>query len=82
MVLWAQMHNDHPIINKEHEILKRIQMGNKCYYALSNLFRLRILLKKLKVQLYITLIRLMVLYGAQGWIVKKTEKSRLRSEGI
>jgi len=24
--------------NMEHEILKRIEMGSKCYYALSNLF--------------------------------------------
>jgi len=37
--------------NMEYEILKTIQMGNKCYYAMDNLLKSRILSKTLKVQL-------------------------------
>jgi len=51
--------------NMEYEILKRIQMGNKCYYAMDNLLKSRILSKTLKVLLYTTLIRSIILYGAQ-----------------
>jgi len=47
--------------NMEYEILKRIQMSNKCYYAMSNLLKSRILSKTLKVQRYVTLIRSIVL---------------------
>jgi len=51
--------------NMEYKILKRIQMVNKCYYAIDNLLKSRILSKKLKVQLYTTPIKSIVLYGAQ-----------------
>jgi hypothetical protein len=37
--------------NMEYEIFKRIQMGNKCYYAIGYLLKSRILSKTLKVQL-------------------------------
>jgi len=47
----------------EYEIIKRIQMGNKCFYAMSDLLKSRILSKTLKVQLYVILIRSIVLYG-------------------
>jgi len=62
----------------EYDILKRIQMGNKCYDALGNLLKSRAFSKKLKVQLYITLIRPVVLYGAQCWTVRKSDESKLR----
>ncbi|VVC41512.1 Endonuclease/exonuclease/phosphatase,Reverse transcriptase domain [Cinara cedri] len=63
--------------NLEYKILKRIQMGNKCYYAMGNLLKSRILSKTLKVQLYVTLIRSIVLYGAQCWTVRKNDESKL-----
>jgi hypothetical protein len=53
-------------------------MGNKCYYAMGNLLKSRILSKTLKVQLYVTLIRSIVLYGAQCWTVRKNDESKLR----
>lgn len=62
----------------EYEIQKIIQTSNKCYYAFCNLFKARVLSKKLKVQLYITPIRSIVLYGAQRWIVRESEELRLR----
>ncbi|KAE9521507.1 hypothetical protein AGLY_018106 [Aphis glycines] len=64
--------------NMEYEILKRIQMGNKCYYAMDNLFKSRILSKTLKLQIYTTLIKCIVLYGAQCWTVRKSDESKLR----
>lgn len=60
----------------EYEILKRIQMGNKSYYAMGNLLKSRILSKTLKVQLYVTLIRSIILYGAQCWTVRKSYESK------
>jgi len=62
----------------EYEILKRIQMGNKCYYVMGNLLKSRKLSKTLKVQLYVTLIRSTVLYGAQRWTVRKSDETKLR----
>ena len=53
-------------------------MGNKCYYAMGNLLKSRILSKILKVQLYVTLIRSIILYGAQCWTVRKSDESKLR----
>jgi len=62
----------------EYEILKRIQMGNKCNYAMGTLLKSRILSKTLKVQLYVTLIRSIILYGALCWTVRKNDESKLR----
>ncbi|KAL4119565.1 hypothetical protein QTP88_012370 [Uroleucon formosanum] len=65
--------------NMEYEILKRIQMGNKCYYAMGNLLESRILSKTLKVQLYVTLIRSIILYGTVvKYCRQKSDESKLR----
>jgi len=44
-----------------------------------NLFRSRLLSKNIKIQLYITLIRPMVMYGSQCWTLRKIEELRLRA---
>ncbi|KAF0762530.1 Uncharacterized protein FWK35_00006181 [Aphis craccivora] len=62
----------------EYETLKRIQIGNKCYYAMDNLLKSRILSNTLKLQLYTTLIRSIVLYGAQCWTVRKSDELKLK----
>lgn len=59
------------------EIQERINLGNKCFYALSNILRSRVLSKEVKIQLYLTIIRPMVMYGSQCWTLQNTEKDRL-----
>jgi hypothetical protein len=49
------------------EVDTRIQMENKCFFGLGNMFSSKILSAKLKIQLYMTLIRPVVLYGSETW---------------
>lgn len=58
------------------EVDTRIQMGNRCYFGLGSMFGLKILSAKLKIQLYMTLIRPVVLYGSETWTLR-TEETRL-----
>jgi hypothetical protein len=48
-----------------NEIKARLQSGNKCYYGLSNLLKARTISMNLKIQLYRTLIRPVVMYGCE-----------------
>lgn len=48
-------------------------MGNKCFYALGKLLRSKVLSKEIKTQLYLTIIRPIVMYGSQCWTLRKTE---------
>jgi hypothetical protein len=59
------------------EIQQRIKMGNKCFYALGKLLSSKILSKEVKTQLYLTIIRPIIMYGSQCWTLRKTEKNRL-----
>jgi hypothetical protein len=59
------------------EIKARLQSGNKCYYRLSNLLKTRMISKNLKIQLYRTLIRPVVMYGCEVWTLRKSEQNRL-----
>jgi hypothetical protein len=47
------------------EIKASLQSGNKCYYGLSNLLNARRISKNLKIQLYRTLIRPVVMYDCE-----------------
>jgi len=55
----------------------RLQSANKCFYGLSKIFRSRAISKNLKVRMYLTLLRPIVLYGAETWSLRKTEELRL-----
>jgi exonuclease III len=59
------------------EISTRLQSANKCFYGLSKIFRSRAISKNLKVRMYLTLLRPIVLYGAETWSLRKTEELRL-----
>jgi hypothetical protein len=56
------------------EISMRLQSANKCFFGLSNIFRSRAISKNLKVRMYLTLLRPIVLYGAETWPLRKTEE--------
>lgn len=59
------------------ETKARLQAGNKCYYGLIKLLKTIMLLKNLKVQIYCTLIRLVIMYGYETWTLLKSEKNKL-----
>lgn len=58
------------------EVNIRIKIGNRCYYDLVLLVQ-KFYPKELKIQLYMTPIRLVVLYCSETWILGTFEKKRL-----
>jgi len=66
--------NDNSI---EEEIQRRILAGNRTYFAASILFRSPRLSRGTKIQLYKTLMRLVVSYGAETWTMMKKEEQAL-----
>ncbi|KAL4148126.1 hypothetical protein QTP88_002420 [Uroleucon formosanum] len=61
----------------EIEIGTKIQSGNKCLYGLAKLLGSRSLSRELKLQLYITLIRPVITYGAEAWPLRKSDERKL-----
>jgi hypothetical protein len=57
----------------QKEIQKHILAGNRTYFAVS-LFRNRLLSRATKIQLHKTLIRPIVVYGAETWTMTKKEE--------
>jgi hypothetical protein len=51
--------------------------GNRTYFAAISLFRNRLLSRATKIQLYKTLIRPVVTYGAETWTMTKKEEESL-----
>lgn len=54
-----------------------LQSGKKCFYGLEKMFRSRAKSKNLKVRMYLTSLRPIVLYGAETQSLRKTEKQRM-----
>ena len=61
----------------DEEIHRRILAGNRTYFAAISLFRSRLLSTATKIVLYKTLIRPVVLCGAETWTVTKKEEQAL-----
>jgi len=61
----------------EKEIQRRILAGNRTYFAAISLFRSRHLSRATKILLYKTLIRPVVSYGAETWMMTKKEQALL-----
>jgi hypothetical protein len=58
----------------EEEIKERISLGNKAYYANQDLFKSKSLSKKSKLQKYQTLVRPVVTYACETWVLKENIK--------
>jgi len=58
----------------EKEIQRRILASSRTYFATISLFRSRLLSRATKIILYGTLIRPVVLYGAEAWTLTKKEE--------
>jgi sorting nexin-29 len=60
------------------EIRKRILLAYKCFYGLKRQFRSQILSIKNKVELYMTLIRPVLAYGSETWVLSKSDEIILK----
>lgn len=52
-----------------------IRSGNKCFYNLTKILRLRAQSREIQIQLYITLLRSMITY--ETWALRKTEEKKM-----
>jgi len=62
----------------EEEIKGRISLGNKAFYANQDLFKSKLMSKKYKLRMYQTLMRPVVKYACETWVLKENIKSKLR----
>jgi hypothetical protein len=59
-------------------IKERLQAGNKVYYAKLQMLKIKIISRRSKLQIYKTLIRPVVTYGAEKWTLTTAEENALR----
>ncbi|XP_060518457.1 uncharacterized protein LOC132697179 [Cylas formicarius] len=60
------------------EIKARIQKGNKCFFALQNLFKSRLISRNSKLRIYSAVIKPIVMYGSETWTMTKQNELVLR----
>jgi len=71
--LGSTVNSDHSI---EEETQHRITLGNKAYYAKQFFFKSRLISKKSKLKLYWSIIRPIVTYVCEKWVLKETIKNK------
>jgi hypothetical protein len=59
------------------EIQHRITLGNKAYYANQFFFKSRLVSRKSKLRLYWSIIRPIITYACETWVLKETIKNKL-----
>ena len=62
----------------EEEIKRRISLGNKAFYANQDLFKIKLLTKNSKLRMYKTLVRPVVTYACETWVLKENIKTKLK----
>jgi len=65
----------------QKEIKSRLKSGNGCFHSVQNLSSSSVSPKNLKIQIYRTIILLVVLYGCETWSLTLKEGLRLRMFG-
>jgi hypothetical protein len=61
----------------EEEIKERLTAGNKAFYANQKMLQSKLLLSKSKLKLYWTLIRPIIMYTSETWVLKENEIQKL-----
>jgi hypothetical protein len=61
----------------EEEVKGRINLGNKAYYANQTLFKSRLPSKKTRLNIYWTLVRPLITYACETWVLKEAIKQKL-----
>ena len=61
----------------EEEIKERIAAGNRASFANKKIFQSKLISKKSKIKLYKSLIRPVVVYGSECWVLTENIKQRL-----
>jgi len=56
----------------------RISLGNRAFHANQDLFKSKLLTKKSKLRMYQTLVRPVVTYACETWVLKENTKTKLR----
>jgi hypothetical protein len=64
--------------NLSSEIRRRIEQGNRAYYANRNLMKCRLISRSTKIKIYQTLIRPVVTYGCEAWVLSTQNMNALR----
>jgi hypothetical protein len=64
-------------ITVEEEIRERIVKGSKAFYANRTLFKSKLVSRKSKLKLYWSVIRPIVVYGCETWVLKESIIQRL-----
>lgn len=59
------------------EIKARLAAGNRCYYSFQNLLKTSLINKNLKLTIYKTIIKPIVIYGSETWSLTKKEETLL-----
>ena len=57
---------------------ERISLGNRAYYANQDLFKIKPLTRNSKLQIYKTLVRPIITYACETWVLKENIKTKLR----
>jgi hypothetical protein len=60
------------------EIKSRLNSGNACYRSVQSLLSSRLLSRNVKVKIYKTIIRPVVLYGCETWSLTSRERHRMK----
>ena len=61
----------------EEEIKERIALGNKAFFANKKIFQSKLISKNTKLKLYFSVIRPVVTYTCETWILQETITNRL-----
>ena len=63
--------------NTSTEINNRITLANRSYFGLVNILKAKNINRKYKVIIYMTLIKPVLMYGAETWVLSKSHDLRL-----
>jgi len=64
-------------IKLEEEIKERIAAGNRSFFANKKIFQSKLITRKTKEKLYHTVIRPVVVYGSECWVLTENIKQKL-----